>query len=257
MGVAILWMVSPPSRVGKRGTEETCPGKKPWWMIRSKHQCKSFLKPSSGSTHWHWSFELICPHPKKVGAEIGIQDLAGRRWSRPNFLLFHWLHWVLVAASRIFSFSKWDLVPWPGIEPRPPALGAGSLRTTGPPKKSQTKRFRSLLSTELKQSWPLAAKLLTWGPHWVWSQGSRVKNPSLHCPEFLAYDHHTIIFQPHFSITSGVSETKPPSQTSSWEYRKVLRWQSLVRLLQFRIERPVQVVSGDQWHRIWNDHNLV
>ena len=26
-----------------------------------------------------------------------------------------------------FSCSMWDLVPWPGIEPGPPALGAGSL----------------------------------------------------------------------------------------------------------------------------------
>ena len=31
----------------------------------------------------------------------------------------------------------WDLVPWPGIEPRPPALGVWSL-ATGPSEKSQT-----------------------------------------------------------------------------------------------------------------------
>ena len=33
----------------------------------------------------------------------------------------------LVAASRIFSCGMWDLVPWLGIEPGPPALGAWSL----------------------------------------------------------------------------------------------------------------------------------
>ena len=33
----------------------------------------------------------------------------------------------LVEACKIFSCSMWDLVPWPGIEPRPPALGARSL----------------------------------------------------------------------------------------------------------------------------------
>ena len=41
--------------------------------------------------------------------------------------LFIWLHWVLVGAFGIFSWSMWDLVPWPGIEPGPPALGAWSL----------------------------------------------------------------------------------------------------------------------------------
>ena len=33
----------------------------------------------------------------------------------------------LVAASWIFIRDMWDLVPWLGIEPRPPALGAWSL----------------------------------------------------------------------------------------------------------------------------------
>ena len=40
--------------------------------------------------------------------------------------LFIWLHWVLVAACNL-QCSMRDLVPWPGIEPRPPALGAQSL----------------------------------------------------------------------------------------------------------------------------------
>ena len=34
--------------------------------------------------------------------------------------LFTWLHCVLVVA-------RWDIVPWPGIKPRPPALGVQSL----------------------------------------------------------------------------------------------------------------------------------
>ena len=56
--------------------------------------------------------------------------------------LFIWLCWVLVVARGIFSCGlqtlsclRWDLVPWPGSEPRPPALGAQSL-TTGAPGKS-------------------------------------------------------------------------------------------------------------------------
>ena len=59
------------------------------------------------------------------------------------------LHWVLVAArgifgaSRIFSFGMqtlgcgmWDLVPWPGIKPRPLHWEGGVL-ATGPPGKSR------------------------------------------------------------------------------------------------------------------------
>ena len=59
--------------------------------------------------------------------------------------LFIWLHQVLVAAPKIYFFQylgllifvvackifscsmMWDLVPWPEIEPRPPALGMRSL----------------------------------------------------------------------------------------------------------------------------------
>ena len=37
------------------------------------------------------------------------------------------MSWVLVAACGIFHFDMWDLVPWLGIEPRSPALGAQSL----------------------------------------------------------------------------------------------------------------------------------
>ena len=43
------------------------------------------------------------------------------------FKIFIWLLQVLVAECGIFSCSTWDLVPWPGIEPGPPALGAQSL----------------------------------------------------------------------------------------------------------------------------------
>ena len=50
-----------------------------------------------------------------------------------NIYIYMWLYQVLVAAHEIFSCSMWDLVSWPEIEPRPPALGALSLShwTTG------------------------------------------------------------------------------------------------------------------------------
>ena len=43
--------------------------------------------------------------------------------------LFIWLHRVLIVTHGIFGLhcSMWDLVPWPGMEPKPPALGARSL----------------------------------------------------------------------------------------------------------------------------------
>ena len=44
-----------------------------------------------------------------------------------NIYLFICLFWVLVVEHGISSCSLWDLVSWPGIQPRPPALGAQSL----------------------------------------------------------------------------------------------------------------------------------
>ena len=41
--------------------------------------------------------------------------------------LFIWLCQVLVVAGGTLSCGRWDLVPGPGREPRPPALGAQSL----------------------------------------------------------------------------------------------------------------------------------
>ena len=54
----------------------------------------------------------------------------------------YWLCWVLIAACGILSCSIWDLVPWPGIQPRLPALGHGVL-ASGPPGKSQIGKFLS------------------------------------------------------------------------------------------------------------------
>ena len=63
--------------------------------------------------------------------------ISSKRWSntyiKKNYLF--WLCWILVVARRIsvvawerlVAACMWDLVPRPGIEPRPPALGAQSL----------------------------------------------------------------------------------------------------------------------------------
>ena len=46
-----------------------------------------------------------------------------------HFLYIHfiWLFWVLVMARGIFSFRMWALIPQPGMEPGPPALGVQSF----------------------------------------------------------------------------------------------------------------------------------
>ena len=41
--------------------------------------------------------------------------------------LFIWLHQVLVVAGGIFSCSMWDLVSWPRIKLKPPALATQSV----------------------------------------------------------------------------------------------------------------------------------
>ena len=46
------------------------------------------------------------------GLQGGMLDLLVVAWE------------LLVAAHRIFSCGMRELIPWPGIEPRPPALGA-------------------------------------------------------------------------------------------------------------------------------------
>ena len=66
--------------------------------------------------------------------------------------------YLFYLATLALSCNMWDLVPWPGIEPRPLALGAQSL-ATGPPGKSTLFIFvhpaLSLLKRKyLIKTWP-------------------------------------------------------------------------------------------------------
>ena len=58
---------------------------------------------------WFWKDSVLCPFVKL------------------KKYLFILLHQVLGATCGIFSCGMWDLVPWPGIEHRPPALGVWNL----------------------------------------------------------------------------------------------------------------------------------
>ena len=49
-------------------------------------------------------------------------------------VLLIWLPQVLAVACKLFGCSMWDLVPWPGIEPRPLHWENGVLATGSPGK---------------------------------------------------------------------------------------------------------------------------
>ena len=68
-----------------------------------------------------------------------------------NIYIFIWLLKVLVAACRIFGCSTWDLVPWPGMEPGPPALGAQTVShwtAREVPKKIYLNFYKNLVFSE-------------------------------------------------------------------------------------------------------------
>ena len=73
------------------------------------------------------------------------------------FILFVWLHWVLVATCGIFYCGMWDLVLWSRIEPGPPAS----------PGKSPDSPFNSPLSyfkcDYLQDYWIIKSRCFTSG----------------------------------------------------------------------------------------------
>ena len=82
---------------------------------------------------YHWSlFAFVLTEQTLKGYFVKMSPVTSMAQDGFSFILFFWLHQVLVAAPRIFSYGMWNLVPWPGIESRLPALGAWSLshRTT-------------------------------------------------------------------------------------------------------------------------------
>ena len=67
---------------------------------------------------------------------------------------------VFVAARRMFCWGMWDLVSWPGIEPRPPALAVwnpshwitvGILYRPGPGGPESTKRREKKRESSISQ----------------------------------------------------------------------------------------------------------
>ena len=85
-------------------------------IIRSKHKGPGFkncsvFQISTQSQHiWRLLFSLLNDPVTLITIQILI-----------------WVCCVLIVAGGIFSCSVWDLVPRPGIEHGPPALGAWTL----------------------------------------------------------------------------------------------------------------------------------
>ena len=70
-----------------------------------------------------WLNDWVCTHAHTHTQQINA--VVKKWWLLKN--LFIWLPWVLVEASEHLTCGMWDLVPWPGVEPETPSLGAWSL----------------------------------------------------------------------------------------------------------------------------------
>ena len=71
---------------------------------------------------------LIKANQEDEGVCKGVElDVAGAQRAKPTVPFFKRIFIYLFGGTRIFSCSMRDVVPWPGIEPGSPALGAWTL----------------------------------------------------------------------------------------------------------------------------------
>ena len=90
---------------------------------------KEIQLPKMGGRIWGWL--CLCKISIPQGFKICLIFNTFKFFSIPIFI---WLHWFFVMAHEIFAVAlqlflatcERDLVPWPRIEPWPPALGAWS-----------------------------------------------------------------------------------------------------------------------------------
>ena len=88
--------------------------------------------------------------------------------------LLMWLYWVLAVTCGISSCSMCYLVPWPGVEPASPALGAWSVSHRGTKEGTQCKNFYLCKETK-KFMWLTLSPFLLYyiglepNPLYLWS----------------------------------------------------------------------------------------
>ena len=81
----------------------------------------------------HWTTLYIWPPSLAPGPQnchvsgLLIYPSAHDTWKSFFFFFFKDYLLLFILSSQGLSCNMWDLVPWPGVEPRPPALGAWSL----------------------------------------------------------------------------------------------------------------------------------
>ena len=107
-----------------------------WSRLGSTSGCEVY-KTEESSFFFSWSGSWVLLSWKNSSASwLGLLHLAeGNIFKNKKAKKLILSHQVLVAAHRILSCSTWDLVPWPGIESEPSALGVG-VQATEPPGKS-------------------------------------------------------------------------------------------------------------------------
>ena len=127
------WQHSHLSRV--RPTQQMSPASVRACTVAQAEHCSSLPSHPSGCPVPGQWLQILTVHPQVYLFNILKKYL---------FYLLPWLLPVLVAARRIFDFhwgmqsllviacgificGMWGLIPWPGIELGPPALGAWSL----------------------------------------------------------------------------------------------------------------------------------
>ena len=154
--------------------------------------------------------------------------------------LFTCLHQALVAAHRSFclhcsrrtlSCGLWDLVPWPGIEPRPPALGAHSLS-------HWTTRKVPGMSVLWKQIW--------WGSKLPQTLQSPVWIFSFNISWKVFVQHYWINVKLEKNCNNAMSHPPtPPHPPSSIQGHAVYMWKR-IQILKILIQGPKKPNSGKQ-----------
>ena len=83
----------------------------------------AFLNPAwtSGSSWFTYCWSLAW---RIEGGDYNVNEHRGQPWV---YVLFFKYLFIYLSAPGL-SYGLWDLVPWPGIEPRPQALEAWSMR---------------------------------------------------------------------------------------------------------------------------------
>ena len=105
-----------------------------WEISKKKNQCPTWQVPGPELLGGHFQKDLIGGNIQVSSQQLfsGVIPPLRHRQEEPLFwgfcfILLFFKKIFIYLASPGLSCGMRDLVPWPGMEPRPPALGAQSL----------------------------------------------------------------------------------------------------------------------------------